>query len=73
MVEIAAAVFFVFALVAPLAVIILTLQQNWTAIIGALRGTPATSDVRGLRPARLRPVRTATLRPVTVRPARAAA
>ncbi|MGP1282370.1 MAG: hypothetical protein ACTS1X_05280 [Parasphingopyxis sp.] len=72
MIEIAATVFFVFALVAPLAVIVLTLQQNWAAIADALRGAPATSGMRDLRPARARPARTAMPRPATVRPVRSA-
>lgn len=45
MFQVLAALFFTLALVAPLAVIILTLHQNWAAIASALRGTPAPAPM----------------------------
>ena len=51
MFQVLAALFFTLALIAPLAVIVLTLHQNWAAIAAALRGTasPAPMVITGSR------------------------
>ena len=55
MFQVLAALFFTLALVAPLAVIVLTLHQNWAAIATALRGAPSPAPmvVAGSRRTRL--------------------
>jgi hypothetical protein len=45
MFQVLAALFFTLALIAPLAVIILTLHQSWATIISALRGAPAPAQM----------------------------
>ncbi|RED15604.1 hypothetical protein [Parasphingopyxis lamellibrachiae] len=45
MFQLLAALFFTLALIAPLAVIVLTLHQNWAAIAAALRGTPSPAPI----------------------------
>lgn len=52
MFELAAAIFFTFALIAPLAVIILMLHGNWAKIVAALRAAPERRSIsmRTIRP-----------------------
>jgi len=45
MFQVLAALFFTLALIAPIAVIVLTLHQNWAIIAAALRGSPAPAPI----------------------------
>jgi len=54
MLQLAAALFFVVALVAPLAVIVLTLESHWLQIVNALTGKHYVAPIPDNRPARLR-------------------
>lgn len=75
MFQLLAALFFTLALIAPLAVIVLTLHQNWAAIAAALRGTPSPAPI--IAPASRKPRPAARISPRPVRlplpPMRAAA
>ena len=68
MIQIAAAIFFLGALIAPLAIVALMLSQNWRAIVTALRGGSSIEPMPENRPARIRTMRSASYRPVSKRP-----
>ena len=56
MVQIAAALFFVVALLAPLAVVTMTLHSNWRAIVRALGGHVLEDRLPASRQPRIRPM-----------------
>lgn len=55
MFQVLAALFFTLALVVPLAVIVLTLHQNWAIIAAALQGAPSPAPMVITESRRLRP------------------
>lgn len=54
MLQLAAALFFVVALIAPIAVIVLTLESRWLEIVNALTGRHYASSLPHGRPVRPR-------------------
>lgn len=75
MFQVLAALFFTLALIAPLAVIVLTLHQNWTAIVTALQGPPAPVPLVITGSRKTRPALRVSSRPsrLPLQPARVAA
>lgn len=75
MFQVLAAMLFTLALIAPIAVIVLTLHQNWAIIAAALRGSPVPAPIIVARSRQPRPAARVSSRGVRLsrQPARAAA
>lgn len=68
MIQVIVALLFFGALVAPLAIMALTISKNWHAIVSALIGVSVQDPVTTAPSVRVRTVRTAGRRPAHGRP-----